>query len=100
MLEKFQTYQLSVQLYQQCQQVRVPAYVRDQLLRASLSVALNLAEGSAKPSEKERRRYYSIAYASAREVQAILQIHHRKIEYKLADRVGACLYRLVYVRTT
>ena len=96
MLHKFETYQLATQLYQSCLKIQAPRYVRDQLLRASLSVVLNLAEGSAKPSAKDRRRFYSISLASTREVQAILQLLSANEAFALADRVGACCYRLTY----
>ena len=48
--------------------------IKDQLERASLSIVLNLAEGSAKTTAKERARFYSIAYASLRETQVLLEI--------------------------
>jgi four helix bundle protein len=41
---------------------------------AVLSIALNLSDGSAKKSEKERRRFYEIAFGSLREVQTIVEI--------------------------
>src|SRR3990167_6995512 len=96
MLEGFKAYQLSVQLYRECERVIAPHYVKDQLQRASLSVVLNLAEGSAKPTPKERRRFYSISLASAREVQALIEILGRRDLWSLGDQVGACLYRLVH----
>lgn len=98
MLQKFESYQLSLQLYRGCQEVKAPGYVKDQLNRAALSVVLNLAEGSAKPTPKERCRFYSIALASAREVQALLEILGRKELHVISDRVGACLYRLSHPR--
>ena len=94
MLEKFRTYRLAVHLYGVCKKVPAPYFERDQLLRAALSVVLNLAEGSAKPTAKDRRRFYAIALGSLREVQAILEVLARKAEFAVADRVGASLYRL------
>ncbi len=94
MFEKFRTYPLSKELYGVCKNVPAVHFERDQLLRAALSAVLNLAEGSAKPTGKERRRFYSIALGSLREVQAILEVLQRKTESEVADRVGACLYRL------
>ncbi|MFH1017900.1 MAG: four helix bundle protein [Pseudomonadota bacterium] len=94
MLEGFRTYGLSVELYGRCKKVPAAFYERDQLLRAALSVVLNLAEGSAKPTTKERRRFYTISLASLREVQALLDLLKRREEFELADRIGAGLYRL------
>ena len=44
----------------------------DQLKRASLSVPLNIAEGSGKQTDSEKKRFYHIARASAFECAAIL----------------------------
>ncbi len=94
MLDGFRTYHLAKEMYGRCKKVPAPSYERDQLLRAALSVVLNLAEGSAKPTNKERRRFYGISLASLREVQAMLDILKAKPEFGLADQIGACLYRL------
>ena len=94
MLEGFRTYRLSKELYGACKKVPAAHYERDQLLRAALSVVLNLAEGSAKATPKERRRFYGISLASLREVQAILDLLPRREEFALADRLGGGLYRL------
>jgi len=39
-------------------------YTKDQLQRASQSVVLNLAEGSGKPTSRDRARFYAIAFGS------------------------------------
>jgi hypothetical protein len=43
-------------------------------------------------------RFYSIALASLREVQAIIDVEHERLGglEEQADILGACLYRLVY----
>jgi four helix bundle protein len=46
----------------------------DQLARASLSVCLNIAEGSAKNSDKDFRRFIQTALGSANEVVACLDM--------------------------
>jgi len=46
MLQNFRTYNLAKEFYKDCEKVSCKAHIRDQLLRASLSVVLNLAEGS------------------------------------------------------
>ena len=45
-----------------------------QVRRAALSVHLNIAEGSSRKSEAERKRYYEIARGSIIEVDAALDI--------------------------
>ena len=49
MLARFEVYQLSLELYRKCQGLRAPHHLKDQLSRASLSICVNLAEGSGKP---------------------------------------------------
>jgi four helix bundle protein len=46
----------------------------DQLRRATISVPLNIAEGAGKTTEKERRRYHTIARGSAMECAAIVDL--------------------------
>jgi len=76
---------------------------RDQWLRASQSIPLNIAEGNGKTTEADRRRYFEIARGSALECAAIQDVlvvgkaldkresQERKIEL---DRMAAMLSRL------
>lgn len=76
---------------------------RDQWLRASQSIPLNIAEGNGKTAEADRRRYFEIARGSALECAAIQDVlvvgkalnleesRERKIEL---DRMAAMLSRL------
>lgn len=95
MLKNFRTYQLAVQLYHSTQKIKITGAMKDQLDRASLSVVLNLAEGSGKPSPRDKKRFYSIAMGSLRETQAILQLTHNCEDEKLADIIGAHIYKLI-----
>jgi len=45
-----------------------------QIRRAALSVHLNIAEGSSRKSEVERKRYYEVARGSVIEIDAALDI--------------------------
>jgi four helix bundle protein len=45
-----------------------------QVRRAALSVHLNIAEGSSRKSEAERKRYYEIARGSVIEIDAALDV--------------------------
>lgn len=97
-LKSFKTYQLAKQFYQQSLNLHLPRHLKDQLLRASSSVCLNLAEGSGKQLGKEQRRFYFIAFGSLRECQAILDLTSESNPklVTLADQLGAYCYRLCY----
>ena len=60
-------------------------YEKDQLGRASMSIVLNIAEGSGKFSKPDRRSFYVIARASAFDSVAILDILHDKEKLSLND---------------
>ena len=76
---------------------------RDQWLRASQSIPLNIAEGNGKTAEADRRRYFEIARGSTLECAAIQDVlvvgnalaepesQERKVEL---DRMAAMLSRL------
>ncbi len=53
---------------------RLPHYVRNQLGRASLSIVLNIAEGSAKFGRRDRRNFFIIARGSVFECAALLKV--------------------------
>ena len=56
-----------------------------------------MAEGSARTSEKERRRFYAIAIASLSIVQALIDMEDSLSElHSMADQLGASLYRLTH----
>jgi four helix bundle protein len=96
-LKNFKTFQLANSFYQNCNKLRLPPHLKDQLDRASSSIALNLAEGSGKSSPKDRKRFYSIALGSLRESTAILilaNINDPNLD-DLSNQLGACLYTLV-----
>ena len=97
MLEKFLAYQMSVGFYRESAGAAMPGFLRTQMLRASSSVCLNLAEGSTCPMGPNRVRFYRIALGSVRECQAILDLNPRLLRLrKSADELGACVYRLCH----
>jgi len=49
-------------------------HARDQILRASQSIPLNIAEGNGKAMEADRRRYFEIARGSALECAAVQDV--------------------------
>ncbi|MEZ4755067.1 MAG: four helix bundle protein [Bdellovibrionota bacterium] len=96
-MENFRTFNLAVEFHQSSEQIKLPRFKKDQLSRASYSIALNLAEGRGKQTIKEQRHFFYIAMGSLRECQAILTIENMKesAEWLLLDKLGAHLYKLI-----
>ena len=65
----------------------IASYVRDQLGRASLSVMLNIAEGSGRYSNKDRRNFFVIARSSAFECSAIIDFLFSANEIEEQERI-------------
>ena len=95
-MRNFRTYQLAKDLFRavECIAWRSPQF-KDQAHRATLSVALNLAEGYGRRTVADRKRFYHLALGSLREVQACLDLHGEDAVALQADRLGASLFRLI-----
>jgi four helix bundle protein len=96
-MKKFRTLDLAVEFYSLVQEIDIKGNLRDQLHRAASSISLNLAEGNAKGSAKEKKQFFQTAYGSLRECQVIfrlLKLNDQEISQK-ADRLGGCLYKLL-----
>jgi len=75
--EKLDVYQRSVEFFALAVRIieKIPkgnSVLKDQFNRASLSILLNIAEGTGKTSQKDKQRFYAIARGSAMECGAIL----------------------------
>ena len=62
--------------YHFCEELKGHRNAKDQLLRASQGIPLNIAEGNGKATEGDRRRYFEIARGSALECGAIQDVLH------------------------
>jgi len=51
---------------------QIDSYIRDQLKRASISIVINIAEGSGKFSKADKRNFYTIARGSVYECVSLL----------------------------
>jgi four helix bundle protein len=76
-------------------------WFKDQLLRASLSIMNNIAEGHGRPTAADRNRYLVIAKGSCNEVRSMLH-HAKRMQYmdttdcdkafELSQEIGRLLY--------
>jgi len=97
MLKTFRTYELAVAFYQDVKGLRIEAHLKEQLVRAAASIALNAAEGYGRRTPADRRRHFHIALGSLRESQAALALAGVTDERTIdrADHLGGCLWKLV-----
>ena len=96
MQSNFRTLELSISLHKNCRTLKLPYYLKDQMLRASSSVALNLSEGSAKSSKKDQRRFFEIAFGSIKELKTILELAEAPLPIKdQADKTAAHIFKLI-----
>ncbi len=83
MFENLEVYQKSVDLAEKIINLteEFPKgyyFLTDQLNRASLSIATNIAEGNGRFTKRDRRNFFIIARSSAQECIPILEIAKRK----------------------
>ncbi len=92
---KFRTLDLALDFYARAKGLKLTKrYMQDQFDRALLSVVLNLAEGSAKPTKGDRLKFYAISLGSLKEVQVLLHISGNRVLLTDSDAVYASLYCL------
>ena len=96
-MQNFRTLDLAVAFYRQVVGLKLPHHLKDQLLRAASSVALNLAEGRGKSSHRDQLRYFKIAMGSLRESQTALRLANEldPALFAMADRIGASIFLLI-----
>ncbi len=94
-MKNFRTYDLAKQFHKDCQNLSLKQPYKDQFDRALLSIVLNLAEGVAKPTTRDRKKFYSVSMGSLREVHAILDLCGLHQELSQSDHLARCLYCLI-----
>ena len=96
-MKNFRTYQIAVEFYRLTAALKVKHPLKDQLNRASSSIALNLAEGAGRFGNKDQKRFFHIAFASLRECQAIFDLENTTCRDVLdcADKLAAHIYKLI-----
>jgi four helix bundle protein len=105
--EKLDVYRAAIKYvgwaYRYCEALKGHRNAKDQLLRASQAIPLNIAEGNGKATDGDRRRYFEIARGSALEcgaVQDVLEVccamtaEQNAQAKELLDRIVAMLTKL------
>ncbi|NLW30630.1 MAG: four helix bundle protein [Fibrobacter sp.] len=105
--EKLDVYRLSLEYvgwcYKICEKLKNQRNAKEQLVRASQAIPLNIAEGNGKATDGDRRRFFEIARGSALEcsaIQDVLQVCNALSEQenetgkKILDRIVAMLTKL------
>lgn len=94
-MNQFRTLNLAIKFYRLSKNEKFPKRcLQDQFDRALLSIVLNLSEGNAKPTVKDRRKFFYTALGSLREVQTLLQISDKDELFQKSDPLAAHLYCL------
>ena len=93
-MSSFKSLNLAIELYQECKKIKLNRAITDQLIRASSSVALNLAEGNQRFSTRDKRKFFNIALTSLREVQCIIKMENLKMIELKAHQLGGMIYCL------
>jgi len=105
--EKLDVYRAAIEYvgwaYRLCEGLQGHRNAKEQLLRASQAIPLNIAEGNGKATDGDRRRFFEIARGSALECGAVQDVLHvcsaispeaNAGAKKLLDRIVAMLTRL------
>lgn len=92
-MNNFRCYDLALELHRKCNTIQTKGHIKDQMSRASLSIALNLNEAKGRIG-KDRLHFFRIAYGSCREVQTCLEILESSF-FPMADKLGGMIYRLI-----
>ncbi len=87
----------------------IDSVTKNQLRRASLSIVLNIAEGTSRFSKADKRHFYVISRGSAFECVAVfdvlqeetvLSLDEFNIFYRRADELSRMLFRMIGNLTT
>ncbi|MBT6515949.1 four helix bundle protein [bacterium] len=97
MNSNFRTLNLAIEFHRECQKLKMKAYLKSQLERATSSVALNLSEGNSRFSTKDRKRFFHISYASLKEAEVALLLASIPSDslFNLSNHLGGSIYKLI-----
>jgi four helix bundle protein len=76
-MKTFRTLDLAIEFHKSIEKLGLTGHMKDQLFRAATSIPLNLAEGNARYTSKDKKRFYLTAYSSLQECKTILGLFRR-----------------------
>ena len=96
-MKNFRTLDLALDFCKLTKSLKVSGPLRNQLERASCSIALNLAEARGRHTTKDQLKFFYIALGSIRECETILKLLeiNNKIILDKLDHLGASTYLLI-----
>ena len=96
-MKNFRTLDLALDFYKLTKSLKVSGPLKNQLERASSSIALNLAEARGRHTTKDQLKFFHIALGSIRECETILKLLevNNKIIIDKLDHLGASTYKLI-----
>ena len=99
-MKNYKTYEKSVLLYKEIRKESFPRFLKDQVLRSSSSISLNLAEGSGKMTKKDQKKFYFIALGSLKETKAVCELQEitNSDLLSLLNEVQAMIWGLIKSR--
>ncbi len=101
MAYEFRVLKEAIRFYRMVRMLRLPdRKLKDQLVRAAESIALQLSEGDRRNSQQDRLCFFNRAHTSAKEAQTALVLSDVQdtVVIDLADYLGAATYRLTHWR--
>jgi four helix bundle protein len=95
MKTKFKCHEKAVVIYRECKTLPLHHTIKNQLLRASSSIALNLNEGNSRFTKKDKCRFFNYAYSSAKEVKSICELEDLHSLAEKVDEVAKMIFVLI-----
>ena len=111
--ERLDAWKVSLELYRKIAAVtrrlhrRDQQFLAEQIMRATLSISANIAEGTGREGMRESRQFFNIAKGSVYEVvsiahvlrqEGLLQADEFSEAYQLCDRIAGMLSGLISKR--
>jgi four helix bundle protein len=94
MKTKLHALDLAIDLHKEVVSLKLKNPIRDQFERASLSIALNITEGTGRSTPKDRGHFFTMAMGSVRECQTLALLSSNENLIQGFDHLGGFVYGL------